>query len=290
MRRAVRAIVGRVRSAELAPDVFRRGAGGSRGGSGGVHRPPVFHSGRARRRLGALGGRADPGGEVLGETRPTGVSDGGDGGTRGVHARGGVSASGGAARRRADVFAAAAAVDVGLALSAHTLAGVSVSHLDVAPRHAGLVFATGNTCATAAGIVAVPASGFILEDWAKLERGVWGHRRAVRRGGCGVVGVGGGRAGGGGRGHDEAAVHNDGGLASFDMRTRVPRPGRARPRQRSGARRSPRSAHRSSFSSGGGRPATGPHISTGKMKCRPTTRATTRSTKSSHTAAKVNDV
>ena len=29
MRRAVRAIVGQVRSAELAPDVFRRGAGGS---------------------------------------------------------------------------------------------------------------------------------------------------------------------------------------------------------------------------------------------------------------------
>ena len=104
MRRAVRAIVGRVRSAELAPDVFRRGAGGSRGGSGGVHRPPVFHSGRARRRLGALGGRADPGGEVLGETRPTGVSDGGDGGTRGVHARGGgTRRRGGGGAAEADV-------------------------------------------------------------------------------------------------------------------------------------------------------------------------------------------
>ena len=47
-------------------------------------------------------------------------------------------------------------------------------------------------------------------DWAKLERGVWGHRRAVRRGGCGVVGVGGGRAGGGGRGHDERVKEGGG--------------------------------------------------------------------------------
>ena len=33
---------------------------------------------------------------------------------------------------------------------------------DVAPRHAGLVFATGNTCATFAGLIAVPFSGFVL--------------------------------------------------------------------------------------------------------------------------------
>jgi len=59
---------------------------------------------------------------------------------------------------------AAVFVDVGLALSALTLAGVSVSHLDVAPRHAGLVFATGNTCATVAGLIAVPVSGAILES------------------------------------------------------------------------------------------------------------------------------
>ena len=59
--------------------------------------------------------------------------------------------------------AAAFFVDLGLALSALTLAGVSVSHLDVAPRHAGLVFATGNTCATIAGVVAVPFSGLVLE-------------------------------------------------------------------------------------------------------------------------------
>jgi len=63
----------------------------------------------------------------------------------------------------ANIFLAALSVDFGLALSALTLAGVSVSHLDVAPKHAGLVFATGNTCATVAGIIAVPVSGLILE-------------------------------------------------------------------------------------------------------------------------------
>lgn len=65
-------------------------------------------------------------------------------------------------------------VDLGLALSALTLAGVSVSHLDVAPRHAGLVFATGNTCATLAGLVAVPFSGFLLESTGQSWSAVFG--------------------------------------------------------------------------------------------------------------------
>ena len=75
----------------------------------------------------------------------------------------GAAILGGAGATETNVFAAAVLVDVGLALSALTLAGVSVSHLDVAPRHAGLVFATGNTCATIAGVIAVPLSGFVLE-------------------------------------------------------------------------------------------------------------------------------
>jgi len=54
-------------------------------------------------------------------------------------------------------------IDLGLAGSALTLAGVSVSHLDVAPRHAGAVFGAGNTAATLAGLVAVPATGALLD-------------------------------------------------------------------------------------------------------------------------------
>lgn len=39
---------------------------------------------------------------------------------------------------------------------------VSVSHLDVAPNHAGVIFAAGNTAATLAGLVGVPLTGLIL--------------------------------------------------------------------------------------------------------------------------------
>jgi len=58
---------------------------------------------------------------------------------------------------------ASAWVTLGLGMSALTLAGVSVSHLDIAPRHAGVVFAVGNTCATLAGLLAVPLTGVLLD-------------------------------------------------------------------------------------------------------------------------------
>jgi hypothetical protein len=51
----------------------------------------------------------------------------------------------------------------------HPPGGVSASHLDIAPRHAGLVFGVGNTAATLAGLVAIPATGFVLHhtgSWA----------------------------------------------------------------------------------------------------------------------------
>ena len=58
---------------------------------------------------------------------------------------------------------------MGLACSAFTLGGVSASHLDVAPRHAGAVFGAGNTAATLAGLAAVPVTGALLDatgSWA----------------------------------------------------------------------------------------------------------------------------
>ena len=57
---------------------------------------------------------------------------------------------------------AAVAVDLGLALSALTLAGVSVSHLDIAPRHAGMVFAFWSMMV----FLGVLTIGFIYE-WKK---------------------------------------------------------------------------------------------------------------------------
>eukprot|EP00200_Dunaliella_tertiolecta_P010630 CAMPEP_0202374722 /NCGR_PEP_ID=MMETSP1127-20130417/5492_1 /ASSEMBLY_ACC=CAM_ASM_000462 /TAXON_ID=3047 /ORGANISM="Dunaliella tertiolecta, Strain CCMP1320" /LENGTH=767 /DNA_ID=CAMNT_0048971947 /DNA_START=858 /DNA_END=3162 /DNA_ORIENTATION=+ len=59
-------------------------------------------------------------------------------------------------------------ITVGLGFSALSLGGVSVNHLDVAPRHAGLVFGAGNTAATLAGVVSVPFTGYLLqttESW-----------------------------------------------------------------------------------------------------------------------------
>ncbi len=62
-----------------------------------------------------------------------------------------------------DPAAASAWITFGLGLNALTLAGVSVSHLDIAPKHAGVVFAAGNTSATVAGLLAVPLTGVVLQ-------------------------------------------------------------------------------------------------------------------------------
>lgn len=60
--------------------------------------------------------------------------------------------------------AASALITVGLGLSALTLGAVSVNHLDIAPRHAGMVFGAGNTAATVAGLVSVPLTGWVLQQ------------------------------------------------------------------------------------------------------------------------------
>ncbi len=52
---------------------------------------------------------------------------------------------------------------IGLGFSALTLGGVSASHLDVAPRHAGVIFGAGNTAATLAGLISVPFTGYLLQ-------------------------------------------------------------------------------------------------------------------------------
>ncbi len=41
---------------------------------------------------------------------------------------------------------------------------MSANHLDIAPRHAGMVFGAGNTAATLAGLVSVPLTGVLLEN------------------------------------------------------------------------------------------------------------------------------
>jgi ACS family sodium-dependent inorganic phosphate cotransporter len=47
-------------------------------------------------------------------------------------------------------------------LSALTLGAVSVSQLDIAPKHAGTIFGLGNTFATVAGLLSVKLTGELL--------------------------------------------------------------------------------------------------------------------------------
>eukprot|EP00741_Cyanophora_paradoxa_P002185 tig00000553_g2118.t1 len=57
----------------------------------------------------------------------------------------------------------AAFITAALGLNALTLAGANVNHLDIAPRHAGVVFGIGNTASQVAGIISVPLTGLILD-------------------------------------------------------------------------------------------------------------------------------
>lgn len=54
-------------------------------------------------------------------------------------------------------------ITIGLGFSALTLGGVSASHLDIAPRHAGVIYGAGNTAATLAGLLSVPFTGYLLQ-------------------------------------------------------------------------------------------------------------------------------
>lgn len=64
----------------------------------------------------------------------------------------------------ADAYADALSAAVFLrCIFASAAGGVSASHLDIAPRHAGVVFGVGNTAGTLAGLVAVPGLGYVLQ-------------------------------------------------------------------------------------------------------------------------------
>jgi MFS transporter, ACS family, solute carrier family 17 (sodium-dependent inorganic phosphate cotransporter), other len=57
---------------------------------------------------------------------------------------------------------ASALITAALGLNALTLGAVSVSQLDIAPRHAGAVFGIGNTCGTLSGFLSTQVTGTIL--------------------------------------------------------------------------------------------------------------------------------
>jgi ACS family sodium-dependent inorganic phosphate cotransporter len=77
-----------------------------------------------------------------------------------------------------DPGAASALITLGLGLSALTLGAVSVNNFDIAPSHAGVVFGAGNTAATLAGLVSVPATGWVLQrtaSWPLVFGLIAGH-------------------------------------------------------------------------------------------------------------------
>lgn len=73
---------------------------------------------------------------------------------------------------------ASALITAAQGFSALTLAGVSVSQLDIAPRHAGAVFGFGNSLATLSGLLGTKLTGDILEvthSWAVVFSVTAGH-------------------------------------------------------------------------------------------------------------------
>ena len=51
-----------------------------------------------------------------------------------------------------------------LGLAAFSFAGVGCNHLDVSPRHAGIIFGISNTAATVPGIVGVALTGYLVDQ------------------------------------------------------------------------------------------------------------------------------
>jgi ACS family sodium-dependent inorganic phosphate cotransporter len=55
------------------------------------------------------------------------------------------------------------------ALGAAVAAGFGTNHLDIAPRHAGVVMGLSNTAGTLPGVIGVPLSGWIVEATGSWE-------------------------------------------------------------------------------------------------------------------------
>lgn len=63
-----------------------------------------------------------------------------------------------------DAVTAVVLLSIGLGLASFTFAGAGCNHLDVSPRHAGIIFGISNTAATVPGIVGVALTGFMVDQ------------------------------------------------------------------------------------------------------------------------------
>ncbi|CAK0786033.1 hypothetical protein CVIRNUC_009246 [Coccomyxa viridis] len=72
------------------------------------------------------------------------------------------------------VGAGLAATSATLGLAGFARGGFSVNHMDIAPRHAGVVMGISNTAGTVAGVIGVAVTGFILDHAGDgTNRGWW---------------------------------------------------------------------------------------------------------------------
>lgn len=62
-----------------------------------------------------------------------------------------------------DALSAVVLLTIGLGLASFSFAGMGCNHLDISPRHAGVIFGISNTAATVPGIIGVALTGFLVE-------------------------------------------------------------------------------------------------------------------------------
>mmetsp|Transcript_18270 Transcript_18270/g.46409 ORF Transcript_18270/g.46409 Transcript_18270/m.46409 type:complete len:649 (-) Transcript_18270:188-2134(-) len=75
--------------------------------------------------------------------------------------------------RTAEAVEAMVYLMIALGFNAFTLAGVSVYHLDIAPRYAGVVFGIGNMAGNIPGIVATWSTGVLLDQFHSWKLIFW---------------------------------------------------------------------------------------------------------------------
>jgi ACS family sodium-dependent inorganic phosphate cotransporter len=69
----------------------------------------------------------------------------------------------GALATTTDAVTAVVLLSAALGLASFTFAGLGCNHLDISPRHAGVIFGISNTAATIPGIVGVALTGFLVD-------------------------------------------------------------------------------------------------------------------------------
>jgi ACS family sodium-dependent inorganic phosphate cotransporter len=66
--------------------------------------------------------------------------------------------------RTDDAVTAVILITIALGLGSFSFAGFASNHLDISPKHAGVIFGISNTAATIPGIVGVALTGWLVDQ------------------------------------------------------------------------------------------------------------------------------